>query len=111
MKLGSGFKHGMIGRRALASGGCENQNAGDLGCHLPQILETLSGFENVGGCGVVYRYGAHCCAKEAIQNAHVFHCLRGASTACSMACAAADAEHVLAGGPESRPDLDISRRN
>ena len=44
MKLGRGGEHGMIGSRALTSGGCQNQNAGDLGGHLAQILKTLFEF-------------------------------------------------------------------
>lgn len=35
MKFGRGFEHRMIGRRALSSRGCQNQNAGDLRGHLP----------------------------------------------------------------------------
>jgi len=54
MKLDRGGEHGMIGCGARASGGCQNQNAGDLGCYLAEILKTLASFQDVRGSGIVY---------------------------------------------------------
>ena len=59
MKVGRGSEHGMIGRRAVSSGGRQNQNSGDLRGYLPKIFKTFAGFQNVCGGRVIYRRTVH----------------------------------------------------
>ena len=48
------LEHRMIGARTLGPRGGEQKQSCQLGCDLPQVLEMLSGFEDIGRRLIIY---------------------------------------------------------
>ena len=66
-----------------------NQNAGDLGCHLPEILKTFASLQNVCGRQIIHRRTGHFSVPRRAAKALTSSISSSPSTASSIAAVAA----------------------